>query len=180
FGHFYGSSHVSAPPDASCTPSLSRNKDGLLISDLDLNLCRQLKDKWGFCMTASESTAVGTQVSILNEVKRDLKGVRVEVRRQNYKRRYKVQGLTAQPISQLNFIDEMGATKTIVQYFKEKYNVQPHFQVGTDAKPPYLSMEVGYFILLLFENFLNLLCLLKFQRKYNVHLLMSILFVKLR
>ncbi|KAF5810821.1 putative beta-ureidopropionase [Helianthus annuus] len=51
FGHFYGSSHVSAP-DASCTPSLSRNKHGLLISNMDLNLCRQLKDKWGFCMTA--------------------------------------------------------------------------------------------------------------------------------
>lgn len=51
FGHFYGSSHVSAP-DASCTPSLSRNKDGLLISEMDLNLCRQLKDKWGFRMTA--------------------------------------------------------------------------------------------------------------------------------
>ncbi|KAI3789096.1 hypothetical protein L2E82_01883 [Cichorium intybus] len=51
FGHFYGSSHFSAP-DASCTPSLSRNKDGLLISDMDLNLCRQLKDKWGFRMTS--------------------------------------------------------------------------------------------------------------------------------
>ncbi|KAJ7968308.1 beta-ureidopropionase [Quillaja saponaria] len=51
FGHFYGSSYFSAP-DASCTPSLSRNRDGLLISDLDLNLCRQLKDKWGFRMTA--------------------------------------------------------------------------------------------------------------------------------
>ncbi|XP_047336262.1 beta-ureidopropionase [Impatiens glandulifera] len=51
FGHFYGSSHFSAP-DASCTPSLSRNRDGLLISDMDLNLCRQLKDKWGFRMTA--------------------------------------------------------------------------------------------------------------------------------
>ena len=51
FGHFYGSSHVSAP-DASCTPSLSRNRDGLLITDLDLNLCRQVKDKWGFRMTA--------------------------------------------------------------------------------------------------------------------------------
>ncbi|RXH85380.1 hypothetical protein DVH24_002478 [Malus domestica] len=51
FGHFYGSSHVSAP-DASCTPSLSRHRDGLLISDMDLNLCRQLKDKWGFRMTA--------------------------------------------------------------------------------------------------------------------------------
>ncbi|CAN8251664.1 unnamed protein product [Cochlearia groenlandica] len=51
FGHFYGSSHFSAP-DASCTPSLSRYKDGLLISDMDLNLCRQYKDKWGFRMTA--------------------------------------------------------------------------------------------------------------------------------
>ncbi|XP_043714017.1 beta-ureidopropionase [Telopea speciosissima] len=50
FGHFYGSSHFSAP-DASCTPSLSRYRDGLMISDMDLNLCRQLKDKWGFRMT---------------------------------------------------------------------------------------------------------------------------------
>ncbi|XP_024017586.1 beta-ureidopropionase-like [Morus notabilis] len=50
-GHFYGSSHFSAP-DASCTPSLSRHRDGLLISDMDLKLCRQLKDKWGFRMTA--------------------------------------------------------------------------------------------------------------------------------
>ncbi|KAF2320562.1 hypothetical protein GH714_028293 [Hevea brasiliensis] len=47
----YGSSHFSAP-DASCRPSLSRYKDGLLISEMDLNLCRQLKDKWGFRMTA--------------------------------------------------------------------------------------------------------------------------------
>lgn len=51
FGHFYGSSHFSSP-DASCTPSLSRYRDGLIISDMDLNLCRQLKDKWGFRMTA--------------------------------------------------------------------------------------------------------------------------------
>ncbi|CAA7395399.1 unnamed protein product [Spirodela intermedia] len=51
FGHFYGSSYFSAP-DASCTPSLSRCRDGLLISDMDLNLCRQIKDKWGFRMTA--------------------------------------------------------------------------------------------------------------------------------
>lgn len=51
FGHFYGSSHISAP-DSSCTPSLARQRDGLMISDMDLNLCRQLKDKWGFRMTA--------------------------------------------------------------------------------------------------------------------------------
>ncbi|KAJ3689007.1 hypothetical protein LUZ61_018171 [Rhynchospora tenuis] len=51
FGHFYGSSHFSGP-DSSSTPSLSRYRDGLLISDLDLNLCRQIKDKWAFRMTA--------------------------------------------------------------------------------------------------------------------------------
>lgn len=47
FGHFYGSSYVTAP-DGACTPSLSRNKDGLLVVDMDLNACRQTKDQWGF------------------------------------------------------------------------------------------------------------------------------------
>lgn len=51
FGHFYGSSFVAAP-DASCSPSLSRCRDGLLVAKLDLNLCQQLKDKWGFRMTS--------------------------------------------------------------------------------------------------------------------------------
>ncbi|KAK9130017.1 hypothetical protein Sjap_010504 [Stephania japonica] len=51
FGHFYGSSYFSSP-DASCTPSLSRYRDGLMIAEMDLNLCRQLKDKWGFRMTS--------------------------------------------------------------------------------------------------------------------------------
>ncbi len=26
-------------------------QDGLLVTELDLNLCRQIKDKWGFQMT---------------------------------------------------------------------------------------------------------------------------------
>jgi beta-ureidopropionase len=51
FGHFYGSSYVAAP-DASRTPSLSRSKDGVLVAELDLNLCRQVRDRWGFQMTA--------------------------------------------------------------------------------------------------------------------------------
>ncbi|KAJ8718473.1 hypothetical protein PYW08_002710 [Mythimna loreyi] len=50
FGHFYGSSYVTAPNGAR-TPSLSRVKDGLLIAQIDLNLCRQTKDRWGFQMT---------------------------------------------------------------------------------------------------------------------------------
>eukprot|EP00882_Tetradesmus_deserticola_P003821 GHRQ01004042.1.p1 GENE.GHRQ01004042.1~~GHRQ01004042.1.p1 ORF type:complete len:395 (+),score=132.35 GHRQ01004042.1:131-1315(+) len=51
FGHFYGSSYVAAP-DASRTPSLSRCRDGLMVAELDLNLCRQVKDKWDFRLTA--------------------------------------------------------------------------------------------------------------------------------
>jgi len=39
FGMFYGSSYVAAP-DASRTPGLSRTKDGLLVTEVDLNLCR--------------------------------------------------------------------------------------------------------------------------------------------
>jgi len=50
FGHFYGSSYIAAP-DGSRTPGLSRVRDGLLIGDVDLNLCRQIKDKWCFRMT---------------------------------------------------------------------------------------------------------------------------------
>ncbi|KYR00383.1 beta-alanine synthase [Tieghemostelium lacteum] len=50
FGHFYGSSYVSAP-DGSRTPGLSRVRDGLNISEVDLNLCQQVKDKWNFQMT---------------------------------------------------------------------------------------------------------------------------------
>mmetsp|Transcript_21259 Transcript_21259/g.49948 ORF Transcript_21259/g.49948 Transcript_21259/m.49948 type:complete len:387 (+) Transcript_21259:2-1162(+) len=51
FGPFYGSSYVAAP-DASRSPSLGRERDGLLVAELDLNLVRQVRDKWNFQMTA--------------------------------------------------------------------------------------------------------------------------------
>ena len=50
FGHFYGSSYVGAPNGAR-TPGLSRVKDGVLVAEVDLNHCRQVKDVWGFQMT---------------------------------------------------------------------------------------------------------------------------------
>uniref|UniRef100_A0A8C9DKC7 Beta-ureidopropionase n=1 Tax=Prolemur simus TaxID=1328070 RepID=A0A8C9DKC7_PROSS len=50
FGYFYGSSYVAAP-DGSRTPGLSRNQDGLLVAELNLNLCRQMNDVWNFKMT---------------------------------------------------------------------------------------------------------------------------------
>ncbi|ELT90582.1 hypothetical protein CAPTEDRAFT_221683 [Capitella teleta] len=45
------SSYV-AGPDGKRTPALSRTNDGLLVTEMDLNLCRQVKDKWTFQMTA--------------------------------------------------------------------------------------------------------------------------------
>jgi hypothetical protein len=30
---------------------LSRTRDGLIVSEVDLNHCRQVRDKWGFQMT---------------------------------------------------------------------------------------------------------------------------------
>nr|XP_057927632.1 beta-ureidopropionase [Doryrhamphus excisus] len=53
-GHFYGSSYVAAP-DGSRTPGLSRTRDGLLVVELDLNLNRQISDKWTFKMTGRYS-----------------------------------------------------------------------------------------------------------------------------
>ncbi|XP_021340210.1 beta-ureidopropionase-like, partial [Mizuhopecten yessoensis] len=50
FGHFYGSSYVAAP-DGTRTPGLSRTRDGLIVAEVDLNLCRQVKDGWCFRMT---------------------------------------------------------------------------------------------------------------------------------
>ncbi|KAM3961689.1 uncharacterized protein ACR2FA_004249 [Aphomia sociella] len=48
---YYGSSYVTAP-NGCRTPGLSRVNDGLLITEVDLNLCRQIKDHWGFNMTS--------------------------------------------------------------------------------------------------------------------------------
>ena len=46
FGHFYGSSYVAAP-DGSRSPSLARHRDGLMVADCDLNLCRQVRGQAG-------------------------------------------------------------------------------------------------------------------------------------
>ena len=62
FGHFYGSSYVAAP-DGSRTPGLSRTRDGLLVTRVDLNLCRQIKDKW--CLRVSVQCPLGAIKSSL-------------------------------------------------------------------------------------------------------------------
>jgi len=73
FGHFYGSSYVAAP-DGSRTPGLSRTSDGLLVAELDLNLCRQIKDKWGF--------RVSSYLLYFRESFQDIRGI--EAHRKEY------------------------------------------------------------------------------------------------
>merc|ERR1712003_520344 len=75
FGHFYGSSYVAAP-DGSRTEGLCRNMDGILISEVDLNLCRQVRDGWCFRMTGrfdmfrgllAKATGKGFEAQIVKE-----------------------------------------------------------------------------------------------------------------
>ncbi|KAH0458254.1 hypothetical protein IEQ34_013569 [Dendrobium chrysotoxum] len=84
------------------------------------------------------------------ELQRALKGVRVEAtHNQKICRRYKITGITSQSASQLMFtLDEQeGATKSVAQYFREKYNCilvydsLPCIKAGSDSKPKYLPME---------------------------------------
>ncbi|CAM9141072.1 unnamed protein product, partial [Ectocarpus fasciculatus] len=51
FGHFYGSSYITAPTGQR-TPGLSRTENGVLLCDVDLNLCDQTKQKWQLALTA--------------------------------------------------------------------------------------------------------------------------------
>lgn len=46
-GEFFGSSYITAP-NGSRTPGLNRTGDGLLIAEIDLNMCRQIRDLWNF------------------------------------------------------------------------------------------------------------------------------------
>ncbi|XP_023314956.1 beta-ureidopropionase-like [Trichogramma pretiosum] len=51
-GKFFGSSYVAAP-DGSRTRGLNRHMDGLLVAELDLNLCRQTRAFWDYTLTSS-------------------------------------------------------------------------------------------------------------------------------
>ena len=46
FGYYHGASY-SVAPNGSRTPGLSRVNEGLLVTELDLNLCRQVRDESG-------------------------------------------------------------------------------------------------------------------------------------
>lgn len=63
FGHFYGSSYVAAP-DGSRSVSLARHKDGLMVADIDLNLCRQVC-AWGPGFGGTGGNPLGRRKAII-------------------------------------------------------------------------------------------------------------------
>ncbi|MED6155463.1 argonaute 5 [Stylosanthes scabra] len=83
------------------------------------------------------------------KIKRALRGIKVEVRNNEFIRGYKVTGVSTEPLHALTFnVDDNATKKTVVQYFHEKYGIQlrylnlPAIQAGSDVKPAYLPMEV--------------------------------------
>lgn len=48
-GPFYGSTYLAAP-DGTRSPGMPRDRDGLLINEIDLNMCRQERDIHTFRM----------------------------------------------------------------------------------------------------------------------------------
>ncbi|KAM3232040.1 protein argonaute 5 [Capsicum chacoense] len=82
------------------------------------------------------------------KVRKVLKGVKVEANHQGV-RRYKITGLSNQPVRDITFsVDGTERMTSIVNYFREKYNIVvqypllPALQAGSNSKPVYLPMEL--------------------------------------
>ncbi|ONK81985.1 uncharacterized protein A4U43_C01F34930 [Asparagus officinalis] len=85
-----------------------------------------------------------------------LRGIRVGVTHRDTSRRYKINGLSNEPLAQLILlvdivrfpVDDKGNKKLVVQYFQEKYNCKlvnltwPCLQSGSGSNPTHLPMEV--------------------------------------
>ncbi|KAK9279607.1 hypothetical protein L1049_013286 [Liquidambar formosana] len=82
-------------------------------------------------------------------VKKALKGIKVELTHREYAKTYIVKGVSTQPTSQLMFpLDDNGTNMSVVQYFRQKYNIVlkyaflPALQAGSHSNPVYLPMEL--------------------------------------
>ncbi|KAJ4977626.1 hypothetical protein NE237_008406 [Protea cynaroides] len=82
------------------------------------------------------------------KIKKALRGLRVELIHSPYLKRIKISGITIVPTSQLTFVDDKGATLSVVRYFQERYQIRlqytnwPSVQAGSDSRPTYYPMEV--------------------------------------
>ncbi|KAG2670876.1 hypothetical protein I3760_14G107600, partial [Carya illinoinensis] len=86
------------------------------------------------------------------EIKKALRGLKVEHAHCGYNRQYKVTGISTEPTSQLINLDDKKLTdqkKSVVQHYRERYNIVlqhellPALQAGSDhTNPTYLPMEL--------------------------------------
>ncbi|KAG6678975.1 hypothetical protein I3842_14G108200 [Carya illinoinensis] len=83
------------------------------------------------------------------EIKKALRGLKVEHAHCGYNRQYKVTGISTEPASQLTFINLDDKKKSVVQHYRERYNIVlqhellPALQTGSDhTNPTYLPMEI--------------------------------------
>ncbi|KAM1040513.1 hypothetical protein TB2_029352 [Malus domestica] len=81
------------------------------------------------------------------KVKKALKGVHVAISyRQNIS--YKITGVSVEPLSKLAFTLDDKTRTSVVQYYRERYNIvlwdvaMPALQSGSDSNPVYLPMEL--------------------------------------
>ncbi|KAH9660337.1 protein argonaute 5 [Citrus sinensis] len=83
------------------------------------------------------------------KVKKALKGIKVVLRHLDCKISTKITGISSQPMSQLMFTDDNATRLSVVQYFRQRYNIGlqftslPALLAGSEARPIYLPMEMA-------------------------------------
>ncbi|KAH9700185.1 protein argonaute 5 [Citrus sinensis] len=83
------------------------------------------------------------------KVKKALKGIKVVLTHMEYNKSYKITGISSEPMSRLMFTDDNATRLSVVQYFRQRYNIGlqftslPALVAGSEARPIYLPMELS-------------------------------------
>ncbi|KAH9700184.1 protein argonaute 5 [Citrus sinensis] len=83
------------------------------------------------------------------KVKKALKGIKVVLTHMEYNKSYKITGISSEPMSRLMFTDDNATRLSVVQYFRQRYNIGlqftslPALVAGSEARPIYLPMEMA-------------------------------------
>ncbi|KAH9700124.1 protein argonaute 5 [Citrus sinensis] len=115
--------------------SASSFYEPILVTEFVQNYCRDL------------SHPLSDEVRL--KVKKALKGIKVVLTHREYNNSHKITGISSQPMSQLMFTDDSATRMSVIQYFRERYNIAlqftslPALVAGSEARPIYLPMEMA-------------------------------------
>ncbi|KAH9660307.1 protein argonaute 5 [Citrus sinensis] len=107
----------------------------ILVTEFVQNYCRNL------------SRPLSDQVRL--KVKKELKGIKVVLTHLETSNSHRITGISSQPMSQLAFTDGSATSMSVIQYFRERYNIAlqftslPALLAGSEARPIYLPMELS-------------------------------------